>query len=287
MKRLIALFSVAVTFGASLASASDNIAYCDDNVRFTVITDASIRMEYAPDGNFVDDKSQVAVVRDYPEVPFKVKNGNWIEITTPKVKLRYKKGSGKFTADNMSVSGVKGAFQFNWKPGTEQKSNLKGTYRTLDGCIGEYHGPLSANKKIEMEDGLLARDGWTLIDDSKSYLFDGASDWDWVKERNSAPDAQDWYFMAYGNDSARLSPISLYSPARCLCLPAILSDIGGAATGHTATRNSATLLTKWSHTIFPLTFLWWIWTGTISTENAADGPVSAGTRLSSPSPTNS
>lgn len=212
MKRLIALFSAAVAFGAMLASAADNIAYSDDNVRFTVITDASIRMEYAPDGKFVNDKSQVAVVRDYPEVPYKVKNGNWIEITTPKVKLRYRKGSGKFTADNMSISGVKGAFQFTWKPGIEQKSNLKGTYRTLDGCIGEYHGPLSDNKKIEMEDGILARDGWTLIDDSESYLFDGSEDWDWVKERNSADGAQDWYFMAYGKDYRKaLSDFSVFS----------------------------------------------------------------------------
>ena len=75
-----------------------NIAYTDDNVRFTVISDGAIRLEYAPDGKFVDDRSHIVVNRNYPQVDYKLKTrGGWVEITTSKMKMRYKKNSGQFT----------------------------------------------------------------------------------------------------------------------------------------------------------------------------------------------
>ena len=39
------------------------IAYTDSHVRFTVISDGMVRMEYAPDGKFVDEPSFIAVNR--------------------------------------------------------------------------------------------------------------------------------------------------------------------------------------------------------------------------------
>ena len=53
---------------------------------------------------------------------------------------------------------------------------------------------------MPIEDGLLATDGWTLIDDSKSLLFDNDPDWEWVTKRESAEGAQDWYLMMYGHN---------------------------------------------------------------------------------------
>lgn len=139
--------------------AANNIAYQDANVRFTVISDGTVRMEYAPDGKFVNEKSFVAVERDYAPVKYTVKKGSWIEIITAKMKLRYKKGSGAFTAKNTEIKGVKGAFQFTWKPGMKQQVNLKGTYRTLDRCLGDVFSPGKEKIKIPLEDGLIARDG--------------------------------------------------------------------------------------------------------------------------------
>lgn len=174
-----------------------NVAYQDSHVRFTVIADGAFRLEYAPDGAFVDDKSFVAVRRSYPEVAFKVKtSGKWVEIATAKAVLKYKKNSGLFTADNLSIRSAKGLNPaFQWKPGDRQKGNLKGTLRTLDRMNGDM---LDGKTKVELPDGLLATDGWTWIDDSKNFLFDH-SDWEWVKVR---PDknGQDWYFLAYGHD---------------------------------------------------------------------------------------
>ena len=69
-----------------------NVAYSDNQVRFTVISDGTVRLEYAPDGQFTDNKSFMAVVRNYAPVNYQLKQGSWIEITTPLIKLRYKKG---------------------------------------------------------------------------------------------------------------------------------------------------------------------------------------------------
>ncbi len=197
MKRfLAALLFTLLTI--SLNAQNKNIAYQDANVRFTVITDGVIRLEYAQDGYFVDEASQVAVIRDYPTVDFKVKDGKTIEITTTKLKLEYKKGSGAFTEENLNISSLKGVNpSFSWKPGMVQEHNLKGTYRTLDSYEGDTRVG-TTDQKIPLEDGLLATDGWTLIDDSKTYLFDD-SEWAWVKERESL-DNIDWYFMGYGHD---------------------------------------------------------------------------------------
>ncbi|MBQ8811865.1 MAG: DUF5110 domain-containing protein [Bacteroidales bacterium] len=184
------------------AQTNQNVAYQDATVRFTVITDGVIRMEWEPDGKFTDSPSFVASEREYPEVEFKVrKAGRNLKIETSKIVLSYKTGSGRFTKDNLSIKAKDGFF--TWKPGMKQMENLKGTFRTLDGLDGDLQTQtwVSDMKKGEIrkfEDGILARDGWTLIDESENYLFDD-SDWAWVKERETK-DCQDWYFMAYGHD---------------------------------------------------------------------------------------
>lgn len=194
---------------ATATTAERNIAYSDAEVRFTVITPGTVRLEYAPDGKFVDNKSLMAVNREYEKTDYKVKVGSWVEITTPVLRLRYKKGSGAFTDKNLVITSSnkqKGAFQFTWKPGMKQQANLKGTFRTLDNLDGDVRaGDTHEGKKgtkMELEDGLIARDGWTLIDDSQSLLFDDDPKWQWVEERKST-DGQDWYFMAYGTDYKR------------------------------------------------------------------------------------
>lgn len=184
------------------AQSSGNVAYQDGQVRFTVITDGVIRLEWEPEGRFTDMASFVASERDYPEVDYKVKtSGKKVRIQTQKMTLEYKTGSGKFNAGNLVIKANDGFF--TWKPGMKQKHNLKGTFRTLDGLDGDVQTQnwVSDMKKGEIrqfEDGILSKDGWTLIDESESYLFDD-SEWAWVKERENK-ECQDWYFMAYGHD---------------------------------------------------------------------------------------
>jgi len=190
------MFFCVCSIGAQEAS-SNNVVYQDNNVRITLITDGTVRLEWEPDGKFVDNASFVAVNRKYQRVNYQIKDTKKkVEIRTAKIVLKYIKNKGPFSADNLSIVSAKGMLPFKWIPGTVDNGNLKGTYRTLDG----YDGPLhrNDNKMMALENGLLSTDGWTFIDDSKNYLFDH-SDWPWVMER---PDknGQDWYFMAYGHD---------------------------------------------------------------------------------------
>lgn len=196
--RMILTSVMTVATFVSASAQNSNVAYQDNNVRFTVITDGAVRMEYAPDGKFLDDRSFVAVNRSYPASKFQVKaKGKKVEITTEYFILSYVKGSGKFTDKNLFITSAKGKeiLPFCWKPGTKDNANLKGTYRTLD----RYNGELlkgKADQKMPIEDGLLSRNGWTFIDDSNNYIFDN-SDWPWVKERHNLGNTQDWYFLAY------------------------------------------------------------------------------------------
>ena len=193
---LLSLFALCAP--ASAQQQQSNVAYQDHQVRITLITDGVARLEYSPNGKFVDDYSQVAVNRTYAPVAFKLSQGGKnVKISTKAMVISYKKGTGRFSADNLTIASAnkkaKGAF--TWHPGLKDEANLKGTYRTLDG----YDGALRDGKPMPIEDGLLSRSGWTFIDDSKSYLFDH-SDWPWVAERDTTADAQDWYFMAYGHN---------------------------------------------------------------------------------------
>ena len=203
MRKLV-LFAIMVAgyiavSAQGVSTAGKNIAYQDHNVRISVITDGAVRLEYTPDGNFMDDNSFIAINRNYPEAKYTVKDkGKKVTVATVHFILSYLKGTGKFTADNLSITSPKGknVVAFSWKPGIKDAQNLKGTYRTLDG----YNGNLYNGKTpMPIEDGLLSKSGWTLIDDSEGYIFDH-SDWPWVAHRANEGKTQDWYFMAYGHD---------------------------------------------------------------------------------------
>ena len=117
MKRFILIF---LTVFMALSASGDNVAYKDGCVRFTVITDGVIRLEWQPEGKFTDLASFVASEREYPDVDYKVRNrGKYIEISTSKMILKYKIGTGAFTADNLEIKAADGFF--TWKPGMVQK----------------------------------------------------------------------------------------------------------------------------------------------------------------------
>ena len=202
----IVFFTFCIYCNAINLSAIDNYSFLVNdssvvrsgkNIRFTVLTDAIIRMEWDSTGQFTDNPSFAFINRDLPVPQYKSKvKGGWLVITTDKVILKYKIGSGKFNHDNLSVRSAPTVYPFEWHPGDRQTNNLKGTYRTLD-C---YNGNMGDDgKEMPMEDGLLATDGWTLIDDSKNFIYDDDKSWPWVEVRKNT-NCQDWYFMGYGHD---------------------------------------------------------------------------------------
>ncbi|MDP4173981.1 MAG: glycoside hydrolase family 31 protein [Bacteroidota bacterium] len=197
MKHYIMLFlNIALLSTFCLAQKNDPSSdpkslVTSGNARFTVITPQLIRMEYSDNGKFEDHASFVVINRklDPPKYSLKEKDG-WLEINTEKLKLEYKKNSGKFSSNNLRITFQLNNKQVTWHPGMKNEHNLKGTTRTLDGWNG--------GSPDRLEDGVVSRDGWYLLDDSKSFLFDN-SDWNWVMKRPDE-ELQDWYFLGHGHD---------------------------------------------------------------------------------------
>ena len=111
------------------------------NARFTVLTPHIVRMEYDSTGKFVDNRSFVVINRDLPKVPFvKKQTGKLLILKTSNMEIRYKTGTGKFTADNLQITYTEAkSKKIVWNPGLKNAGNLKGTFRTLDGFNGDSH----------------------------------------------------------------------------------------------------------------------------------------------------
>ncbi len=174
------------------------------HARFTVLTPEMVRMEWAADGKFEDRPSFVFLNRRLTVPAFRVGHkGKGVSIETSALKLEYvPAGDGRFSATDLTVTLKAGAKV--WHPGMEDKGNLEGTTRTLDGALG-------GKTQEPMDPGLVSRDGWTVVDDSARPLFDSddftfkggeKSEWPWVVKR-AAGDRQDWYFFGYGHEYRR------------------------------------------------------------------------------------
>ena len=160
--------------------------------RFTFLTSQLIRMEWDSLGHFEDRASLVFINRNLPVPKINSKiSDDWLIVTTEDLQISYKTGSGKFTAENLSIKFKLNRDEVTWHPGTDDTLNLKGTTRTLDGWFG---GSLE-----DLENGLLSRNGWAFVDDSPTNLFDGDPDWNWVVQRPEGS-RLDWYFFGYGHD---------------------------------------------------------------------------------------
>ena len=72
-KTLLACLILLLSAGSASAQESANVVYKDNSVKFTVISDGTLRMEYSSDVKFTDNRSFVAVDRQYPSVRYRVK----------------------------------------------------------------------------------------------------------------------------------------------------------------------------------------------------------------------
>ncbi len=158
------------------------------NARFTVLTPELIRQKWSENGIFEGRISLVFINRNLPAPNFRVKIiGEWLCIETDKLYIRYRENSGLFKKENLEISLESGGEKITWSPGLQDKGNLKGTIRTLDGTNGA----------TELEQGIISKVGWALVDDSERLLFDGSYDLNCVIQRPEWK-RQDWYFFGYG-----------------------------------------------------------------------------------------
>lgn len=188
--------------------ANPDATVISGNARFTILTPEMIRIEYSDKGVFEDRATFTAVNRNMAVPSFgKSEDSEYIYINTDKLTLKYRKGSDPVTlpasSNNLSITFNHNGREVLWYPGKPDPLNLKGTCRTLDGSNGD-------NKRSELENGLISRSGWSVIDDSwttarpdgsRSFALQPNEEvgFDWWAERND-PNALDIYFLGYGSD---------------------------------------------------------------------------------------
>ena len=195
--------------GAQNPVAREEATVRSGNARFTVLTPEMIRIEYSDKGLFEDRATFAIQNREMDAVPsFTQKEDNdFLYIETDRLKLKYRKGTNPATdpasPENLTITMPHNGQEVVWYPGKPDPLNLKGTCRTLDGSDGD-------NKRAELENGLISRSGWAVIDDSWAYTRpDGSRSFalepndevgfEWWSERKD-PQALDMYFMGYGTD---------------------------------------------------------------------------------------
>lgn len=179
------------------------------NARFTVLTPEMIRIEYSDKGVFEDRATFAIQNREMDVVPsFTQKEDNdFLYIETDRIKLKYRKRTNPVTIpaspENLTITMPHNGQEVVWYPGKPDPLNLKGTCRTLDGSDGD-------NKRSELENGVISRSGWAVIDDSwtstrpdgsRSFALEPNDEvgFEWWSERKD-PQALDMYFMGYGTD---------------------------------------------------------------------------------------
>lgn len=156
-----------------------------DRYRFTILTDRMIRLEYQEDGRFTDQATQTVINRKFEVPEYRVmENEQSLEIVTKHLHVYYDKKP--FSKEGLMVELKEGYGVYGscWCFGDEIH-DLMGTARTLDNVDGV----------VELEHGLMSRDGFTVLDDGKSALLleDG-----WIEPRQDV--AEDLYFFGFGHD---------------------------------------------------------------------------------------
>lgn len=168
-------------------SANKGSIISGKNVRFTVLTPRLIRIEYSSSNSFEDRASQVFWYRNQPVPDFTYKvSENLIEIETEFLNLTYRCNENMFDKDTLSIllkqSGTL------WHYGDNNTGNLLGTARTLD----------QANGQVKLDQGLMSKYGWSVIDDSKSLVFN--EEYMLTSRDECEKDCKDLYFFGYGHD---------------------------------------------------------------------------------------
>jgi len=158
---------------------------CAPNARFAILTSRLIRLESSPHDRFEDRPSQAFWYRQQPVPEFETRrSAEQLEITTEHLYLYYTVSPKGFRRETLSIElRQPGTI---WRYGDRDAGNLRGTARTLDNADGRVH----------LDQGLISRSGWAVVDDSASLVFDQEG---WLEPR-AAPGNLDLYFLGYGHD---------------------------------------------------------------------------------------
>ena len=155
--------------------------------RITFLTSRLVRLEYQEENRFEDELTTCVRCRDFPEVEVACRHSaQGLELDTEHLNVVY--NEGPFSAYGLSIS-VKGGltvYHSTWRYG-ERFTTLGGTARTLD----------EADGRIPVGEGVVSRQGFSVLDDSASMLL--------TKDGRFIPrkvKGRDLYFFGYGHDYA-------------------------------------------------------------------------------------
>ena len=200
-----------------------------EQYRITVLTERMVRIEYSPKGVFVDQQTQTVLNRRFPVPDFRVaEQDGEVRVTTSHLIVTYEKNK-PFSSTTLNIQMVgnpylrKSGTWFYGDKGLESMGNLKGTASTLDNAVGDtYYRDSKDETKIwgepdrpvELGEGLMSRNGFTVIDDSASLVFDEEG---WV---HPAPEGhQDIYFLNYGRDYLGILDVFFHLTGKTPMLP--------------------------------------------------------------------
>ena len=155
--------------------ASKDLVCSNDNTvsgktfRITVLTERLVRLEYNPNGLFVDLESELVRFRNFPKVDFELKEDNkYLTIKTKYFSLSYTKeksfdGGRLVPMSNLKVelNGTDKGWYYN-HPEIKNTKDYKGNFFSLDG----------SEENLKARKGLYSPDGFSSIDDSNTYLYD-------------------------------------------------------------------------------------------------------------------
>lgn len=172
-------------------AALQEMMVLDGDVRITVLADRLFRIEQEPERHFCDKATQIVWYRKMPEVSFTVeRTGGELRILTDKTVLVWK---GTVADSYVTFAGQAEKLYL------DNRENLLGTYRTLDGCDGDicisYENGAWKKEKLALEYGVVSKNGVALLDDSKSLILNA----DGMLERREYAQL-DCYVFAYGKD---------------------------------------------------------------------------------------
>lgn len=147
--------------------------------RFTILTPRVIRIEQQDNQQFEDRPSQPFWYRQHPKPEFAVEqDGSCLVIQTEVLRLTCEE-----TLASVQIQDAQSG-ELLWQYGQANETNLRGTARTLDDVSGN----------TQLEEGLIARAGWNVVDDSHTLVFEDG----WLMPRTHQ--GTDLYFFAYGAD---------------------------------------------------------------------------------------
>ena len=188
-KSLTAALAILTGLSAAAEKPASNPLVFGNN-RLSIITPTLLRLEYAHDAQFIDEPTIFAHDRSsmlpVDSINIEYQGNNWYEITTPALRIRYNNDGFPFSTSNLNVYYKHDGKEKKFTNRNASVTSLGGPVSTLDRVTGE----------IPMDDGIITKQGWYIIDDERTDLIEDG----WLKNRDTKNHVQDEYCFIYGSD---------------------------------------------------------------------------------------